>query len=142
MDPLSITASIIAIVGAGGKVVKGLDRLVGLRHAPDVLLALNNEVTEVHLIVEDVQNVLMQQKDVVDTVPPPSVLRALENAQASSLRLERLIAYDLTTIDGDNGGVRLDKSAWLHAEKQVQNIKVDLRANKADLSAALSLLAW
>ena len=45
MDPISLRASIIAILGAGGAIAKAMHKIRGLKHAPDVLLQLNNEVT-------------------------------------------------------------------------------------------------
>lgn len=50
-DPLSVTAGILAIFGAGGKVGNGLRNLVQLRDAPDTLLALCNEFTDLQCIV-------------------------------------------------------------------------------------------
>lgn len=46
MDPLSISASIAALIGAATTVVRGLDKLQTLRHAPAELKALLNEVSE------------------------------------------------------------------------------------------------
>lgn len=46
MDPLSETASIIAIIQDSGAVGKGLKQIVTLRSAPDILLALNNEAAD------------------------------------------------------------------------------------------------
>lgn len=46
MDPLSIAASVIAILTAAGQVKKGLERLRSLKSAPQGLCALTNEVSE------------------------------------------------------------------------------------------------
>jgi hypothetical protein len=63
MDPLSITAGILAIFGAGGKVGNGLRKLVQLRDAPDALLALCNEVTDLQCVVQNVDDLLQQWHD-------------------------------------------------------------------------------
>jgi hypothetical protein len=44
MDPLSVTASIIAVVTAAGQISKGLRSLYDLRHAPQEVIELANEV--------------------------------------------------------------------------------------------------
>jgi hypothetical protein len=44
MDPLSITASVIAVVEASRRVVSGGKKLHGLRIAPKKLWAVMNEV--------------------------------------------------------------------------------------------------
>ena len=62
MDPLSLTASIIAVLGAGGSVASGIERIVSLRHAPDALLALNNEIVDFQLVVRMIQELLQDYK--------------------------------------------------------------------------------
>ena len=46
MDPLSLTASIIAVVGLASKTSKVLRSFYDLRHAPREILELTNEVME------------------------------------------------------------------------------------------------
>jgi len=43
MDPLSLTASIIAVVGAASATVQALEKLRRLRHAPQQILVVLNE---------------------------------------------------------------------------------------------------
>jgi len=50
MDPLSISASILTIVGAAEATRKGIQRLSSLRHAQAQLDAVNNEVCMMMLI--------------------------------------------------------------------------------------------
>jgi len=47
-EPLSITASILAILGAAEKTGKGLERLRTLHNAPDELQYVLNEVSLQH----------------------------------------------------------------------------------------------
>jgi hypothetical protein len=46
MDPLSLTASIITVVGLASQTSKALRSLYNLRHAPREMLELANEVIE------------------------------------------------------------------------------------------------
>jgi hypothetical protein len=46
MEPLSLTASIITVVGVASKTSKALRSLYDLRHAPREILELTNEVIE------------------------------------------------------------------------------------------------
>ena len=139
MDPLSVTASILAVLGAGGEIGKACKKIIDLRDAPDALIALNNEVTDLHILVRDVDNVLRLHSRISETDAPPSVTSALERVKATLLRLESLIAYELTTPSGNNGP-RLDRSVWLRAESKVQKLKDDIRADRVALASALSLL--
>lgn len=44
MDPLSLTASIIAVIGAASATAQALEKLRSLRHAPQQILVVLNEV--------------------------------------------------------------------------------------------------
>ena len=137
MDPLSITAGLLAIFDAGGKVGKGLRLLIQLKDAPDALLALNNEVTDLQCVVQDVDNLLQHHSE--ENALPSSITRHLDQAKATVLALERLIAYDLTTI-ATNGFKRVDRSSWLRAESKVTAMKQKVKDAKLSLASALSLL--
>lgn len=146
MDPLSLTASIIAVVGAGSKIGKGLKKLVAARHMPDIVLALNNEVSDLRCVVHDLDDLLWQHDQVAheDRGPLPghaSLSSALKHAKETLLALKSLIAYELTTVDSTNGHIKMDWSSWLRAEAKAQKLKDDIHTDRVRLSSALSLLA-
>lgn len=51
MSGLEIAAAIVTFISASRKVADGISRLSGLRHAPDVLLALNNELADLQCVL-------------------------------------------------------------------------------------------
>ena len=53
MEPLSVAANIIAVLGAGGAIINTLDQANSIRQAPDIVLALNNEISDLRLIVHE-----------------------------------------------------------------------------------------
>ena len=138
MDPLSITAGILAILGAGGKVGNGLKKIIALKHAPDALLALNNEVTDVQIAVQDVDDLLRRYTDLSKTQIPIIVIRSLQQTKKTVLLVECFIAYDLTTIEA--GRQRVDKSEWFQATSKVQDLKTKLQADKSSLLLSLGVL--
>ena len=140
MDPLSVAASILAIVGAGSQVAKQMKKVLELRNAPDDLLALNNEISEIHCTVQDVNNILEQCSQTYN-VPPASLTRALERTRATVLDVERIIAYDLTVVESKDGTVRIDKTRWLREGRRVQALKERMRSDNIHLLSGLSLLA-
>ena len=140
IDPLSVYASIVAIVQAGGAVGKGLTKILNLRNAPDILLALNSEVADLQCIIQDIDGLLRQQLDATDQEPVASVDRMLQKAKQALLKLESLLAYELTTVKGKDDGVKLDRSVWLRVEHKVQKLKDEIRGDKISLSSALSVL--
>lgn len=142
MDPLSVTASIIALFQAGGAVGKGLKKIANLRNAPDILLALNNEVADLHCLVENIDDVLRQHREIIGLEPIVSLCRALDRAKRTLLKLENMLAYKLTSIKCKDGELHpvLDRSSWLRLENSVQRLKDEIREDKVSLSSALSVL--
>ncbi|KAK0510246.1 hypothetical protein JMJ35_007640 [Cladonia borealis] len=142
MDPLSVTASIIALFQAGGTVSKGLKKIANLRNAPDILLALNNEVADLHALLGNIDDVLRHHREIIGLEPIVSLCRALDRAKRTLLELENVLAYKLTSIrckDGESHQV-LDRSSWLRLESRVQRLKDEIREDKVSLSSELSVL--
>lgn len=139
MDPLSITAAIIALIGAGGKVGTGLRKLVELRNAPDSLLQLNNEVADLKLIVQAIDtNTLDSPADDSGAAAQYQLTHnALERVKEVALELEVLIENTLTKVTDD--GTKFDKVAWLRQAKKVQGLKEKIRNAKTDLRTASSI---
>ncbi|KAK4695812.1 hypothetical protein P7C71_g2005, partial [Lecanoromycetidae sp. Uapishka_2] len=141
MDPLSITTSIIAVVGAGSKTAKICGKVVALRHAPEILLSLNSEMLDFECVISELRDVLSRYVETADVAPPKSLCQALEASQETVLKLEQLISYELTTVKGKANEVQLDRSVWLRIEPKVIRLKDKIRENKARLASASSLLA-
>ena len=51
MSGLEVAASVLAVISASKKVADGIAKLSSLRHASDVLLALNNEVSDLQCVI-------------------------------------------------------------------------------------------
>ena len=58
-DPLSLAASIIAVVGAAEGVTKTLAKIKSICNAPYELLALVNKVSDLKIILNHVQNYII-----------------------------------------------------------------------------------
>ena len=142
MDPLSVTASILAVVGAGGTIAKGLHKLVSLKNTPLTLLQLNNEVSDLRLVVGAIEHLIHQYHlpTLSDQPNHQSLCNELQRAKVLILDLERLILYGLSKIGGD-GNPKLDRVAWLRSETKVLRKKDRLRNNRINLSAALEILS-
>lgn len=140
MDPLSLTASVIAVVQISGTISKGLKLIINLRSAPDILLALNNEVGDLQCIVQDTGDLLSQHLDIAGIDLIASVGRALDEAKRTLYRLESLLAYDLTTVTRKGNEPKLDRFVWLRIEGKVQQLKDEIREDKLSLSSVLSVL--
>lgn len=107
MSGLEIAAGIVTFVSASRKVADGISRLSGLRHAPDVLLALNNELA-------DLQCVLVSHSDrAIATVHTSTLLN--DNRRISkSWRDREVIRRAMPLHQASNGQFRILRSfSWI-----------------------------
>ena len=140
MDPLSITVGILAILGAGGKVGDGLRKILALKHAPEAVMALNNEVNEIHRIVQNIDDVLQRHARTPGSLTISSLVDTLVQTKMTALDVEKLIAYELTVVKADGQSTRIDRSKWLRSKERIQKLKERIQLNKASLSIGLSVL--
>lgn len=140
MDPFSLTVGILTMLSAGGTIGKTLEKTIILK-APDVLFALNNEVVDLQIVVQDVSDLLHQHSQISQDAPIKSVCFALDKSKRTLLELESLIAYELTTTTGKDNELRLDRSAWFRLEPKVLKLKNDIRNDRVRLSEALNVLS-
>ena len=143
MDPLSITASILTILGATESVGKAIIKLVSLRQLPDAFLALNNEISDFHLVMsrtntlirlcQNMPSINARNADFATDLGP-----LLERGKARLLELECLIEYSLTT-PGSNGESVLNKPAWIIKQEKVKRIQDDIRSMRTSLAVFIGL---
>lgn len=65
MDPLSLTASVITVVGVADAAGRGLKKLIALRGASDAILALNNEISDLRLTLRELDSILRDQRQMI-----------------------------------------------------------------------------
>ena len=140
-DPVSITTGIVTLLGAGGQIGKFLKKVVNLKNdAPDILLAVNNEITDLREVVQMFDDFLQRQYNTADAAPYGRLSVSLDKVKRTLLKLEQLFSYELTVVEGGDLHLRLDKSAWLLAEPKFRAIKDQIRDDKTDLYRGLSVL--
>ena len=128
MDPLSIGASVIAVVGATGKVVKGIHRLKAMQDAPRELDDLLMEVSQFELVVQASQKVHGNIESELGIL--------LKTAQGLVTEFESLIEYRLTEPGTSN---KVDRWQWIRSSKDVERLRVKLRDVTASLVALVGV---
>ena len=139
-DPLSAAASILAILGASGAVGKFLKKIVALKHAPDILLALNNDIVDLQHVVQVVDELRQEHSRMTNNTPLDRVRESLGKVKKTLSALEYLVSYELTVVERDGSHLRLDRSVWLRVENKIRRLRKEIRANKSDLCLSLTLL--
>lgn len=143
MDPLSITVATLALIGAANQVAVGLSKLASLKGAPAAILALNNEVSDLRLVLQETEPLLLKNRQAAapgqPTFPPKMVdatfLLSMERAKDKLLDLESVIQNRLMTRLG-----AIDKLGWLREQDKVRKAQIDLRTVRLNITAALGVV--
>ncbi|KAI0410478.1 ankyrin repeat-containing domain protein [Xylaria grammica] len=146
MDPLSLTASIIAVITAAGQISKGLRSLYELRHAPQEVLALANEVNELQALLYLVQKATSNVSTSDLAAEDQLILKRLLNSAKEPLEeLDGLIAVCIRKADTGNveSGIcsNISFTAWMRSRKSVGALKKRLVRAHRNISIALTALS-
>ena len=139
-DPLSAAASILTLLGASGAVGKFLKKVVALKHAPTILLALNNDIVDLQHIVQAVDELRQEHSRMTNNTSLDRVRESLGKVKKTLSALEYLVSYELTVVERDGSHLRLDRSMWLRVENKIRSLRKEIHANKSDLCLSLTLL--
>ncbi|KAL8766202.1 MAG: hypothetical protein Q9209_006967 [Squamulea sp. 1 TL-2023] len=137
---VGIAASVVTLVNVSRKAADGISRLASLKYAPEVLLALNNEVVDLQCVIEDLSDLERQYKETLPDAINPSFYRTLKRTEEVLLDLEKLIAYKLTTTGDSGTSLRVDRSSWLQAHGKINQAQQQVRDCRISLSTAINLL--
>ncbi len=153
MDPASLAASIITIVGLVGNVGTGLEKFYRLREAPEEVLALNNEIS-------DFKAVLLRLGEIIDGLlqidhDTAHHRRQLENLRSSAsqlavyiqrakdqlLELEKLIEYRIVISPGaKEEKPSIKKFRFARAGREIKAFRHELHEIKGKIHMTLSVL--
>ena len=138
MDPLSISASVLTLLGAGGAIAKGVDRIRSLKKASDILLQLHNEISDLQLLIHAVNGFFHQHSDPDICDQQEIICAVLQRAKDTVVELEQAIAYVLTKETST--GSELNRVAWLSAFKKVKKLRADMRSVRNDLNTVWTVV--
>ncbi|KAI9784656.1 MAG: hypothetical protein M1835_003537 [Candelina submexicana] len=143
MDPLSITASVIAVGTLTVKVGKGLDKLRSLREADDLLLALMNEVTTLRDIAGRIEAILHQHRESLSAEQlacSEQLERLLAAAKAKLEELDNIIHYQLLRAADKIGNEKLSRAAWFRHRSHVQRLQQELQRLQQNIRTLVATL--
>ena len=143
MDPLSLTASIITIVGVGGNFAKMTRRLAIKKHAPGFFLVLQDEITNLRLVVLTIQDIYQassRNRESQDADINATVTSTLAQAQRTVTEMQSLYDRISAPSSAHSGFTELKKALWLLDSKSARRVREDLRNVRLKLTAILGIL--
>lgn len=132
MDPLSIVASAIGLIEAARRISRGIQRLIELKRVPTILLALNNEMS-------DLQVILAQIESFAPSLASKPQDRSLSHNVVlinEKLKELELIVYGRLMTKG--GG--MNRAAWLLVRDDVERIQKEIRHLRVNIGNSLNIM--
>ncbi len=126
MDPFSVTASILTILGT---LESGISIANRLYNAPEEFQALLIELAGLALVIHGIDELP------VDYLAQEGLHTSLLAAKATLLELEELICYRLTEASGR----RVDRLPWTRHKAKVNCLREQLKNKMETLTAMLAV---
>lgn len=144
MDPLSLTASIIAVLGAASAAAQGLEKLRSIRHAPQQVLVVLSEVSDFRTVIATLQTItddLGNQKN-----QDPEIVEHIESLiRKSEALLKKINTFiraglikNLRHVSTD--GIKISWRIWIRKQGHMQELSAHLANVRKDISTALTVL--
>ena len=133
-DPLSIIASIIAVIGAAESVGKAVNRIRDITNAPDEVLALSNEISDLTVVLKHFETYITAADGAIisrESLEHLSVLA--KRAQSRLAELERIMHNHLPGPGGANKRSSRLRLQWPLLKTKVDGLRVDLRDMKLSI---------
>lgn len=142
MEPLSVLANIIAVVGAAKTVALALKRICKLRHAPKQLLELSDEVNGLHIILNSLNESLSSKHGQPRDAVFEHYLRGLlQNASSHVRNVNQYIQSN--TFPGtkcmDLESMRCLWKVWVK-QNNIGNLSMSIRNIRQEISTAMTVL--
>ena len=129
-DPLSLTASIIAVVGAAEEVTKGLRLLKAAKDAPKGLQNLLEDVNQLEMVLNYIKSTVLGSGS-----PPLELVTLTGETGSKLLELRSLIKYTLTKVGVSD---KVDRWQWLRKGNEVERLRNQLGTIRLNLVALTS----
>ena len=139
MDPLSLTAGVLAVIGAAKAFAQGLQKLSGYRKGPREIRDLFGNITELRVFLEGVTVVAEQFQSGQCTQNIHSMVEQVAKAGRKIQEIKSLLDSPAFQISRLSDGNRL-RLAWLQHRSKVNKLRDELRAVRIDLGMTLGLL--
>jgi hypothetical protein len=132
MDPLSIAASIVALIGAAKGSVEGLKKLRQFYKTPAEIDALINEIEDLRLLIADIN--ITEHEHMLRT-DVPALSKLLDNAKEQLFKLDEIMEHRLRPHGSSS------RIAWIRDSSKITGIRSCVREIKSNLVILLVRLS-
>jgi hypothetical protein len=140
MDPLSFTASLIAVVGAVATVAQQLEELrTALRTASNTICLVTNELSDLRIVLGACESAVKELYTNSTEHHPPTTLSdaasLFDKAKKLLKDLENAVRSCLKASDNEEGKIkpRVLKIRWLREKGKIKALQEQLRETKQDI---------
>lgn len=136
MDPLSITASVIAIIGLANRCATGL-RVFGQASTEVVLLV--NEISDLNSVLTQLISLNLQTEQLERSEAEGSRVALkglLDRAEHQLTELHKLVHHDLTRSSTGNS-TKTNRLGWVRNKDHVKQLQQSIRSTRLNLAIAL-----
>ena len=147
MDPLSITASVIAILGAAATIAEQLNLLRStLRHASSTLCSLSNEISDLRVVLGACETAVGELYSNPDfshrrlRIPFSDLNQILGRIKGSLAGLDTILSSCMPACSPDTSSrhnIRVAKLKWIREKSNAQRLQNHVRESKQDLLVLL-----
>jgi len=131
MDPLSLTASIIAVIGAASAIAKVASKAKLLLASPTEVAALLNEISDFHNFFCGIRDIVAGN---LDAALPTHDLNDL--CRGSKTTLDELQSLLEQIYNAPSS--KLTRFRWIRHRSRIEWLRVDLKDKRTALSASLA----
>ncbi|KAM0234978.1 hypothetical protein ACHAP5_009882 [Fusarium lateritium] len=154
MDPLSITASILAVISAAGKASEGaLFVIRAWKSAPDEMFAIVNETSDIQLVLQSATEALRELPLINSNATPfgenhaPRLSHLVTRARDVLQELTALFETRLLRIPSEDEAnmIKFIRRRWLVERQNVQRLQTEIRSLRTNISAlvsAMTTIGW
>ncbi len=138
MDPLSITATVVALAQAAAAIAKAISRLRAFGEVPARVYALKNEVTDLEVVLRQVGFALEDQPPVEADIDPGWLKPILSRTQIHLANLAEALERVARAVEGGKIKVISRTAIWWKEKDLFQRIQGEIHQIKATLTVLLS----
>jgi chromosome segregation ATPase len=138
MDPLSFTASLIAVIAAVTTTAKQLEQLrTALRDASSTLCLVSNEISDLNVVLRACESAVKELFENSSEHERPTALAEVASVFGKTTKLlhslENAVRSCLKFPDKEGEEIRVEKIRWLREKSKITKLRNELRERKQDI---------